>query len=112
MATGALAKAEHIIHVWLHQEPFLRSLRSEGYRPVHEIHYGDTSDAIKSLDVLVWSKGDGQMIHASFCVAPGYVFNKMGQSWEQPWFILRLKAVLDYENVLSTGGKLIVYRKL
>lgn len=112
MATGILAKAEQIIHLWLHQEPFLRSLRSQGYHPVHDIHLGDAIDTIASLDVLVWSSEDGHMVHASFCVAPGYVFNKMGQSWEQPWLILRIEDVLDYNKVISTEGKLIVYRKL
>lgn len=111
MATGTLAKAEHIIHLWLHQEPFLRSLCAEGYHPVHEIHHGDKIDAIESLDVLVWSNKDGRMVHASFCVAAGYVFNKMGQCWEQPWLVLRIEDVIDYDKVVSTGGKLIVYRK-
>ncbi len=111
MAMGTLAKTEHIIHVWLHQEPFLRSLRAAGYHPVQEIHHGDTIDAIKALDVLIWANGDGHIVHASFCVAPGYVFNKMGQSWEQPWLILRIEDVLDYNQVISTEGTLIVYRK-
>lgn len=111
MATGTLAKAEQIIYRWLHKEPFLRSLCSQGYHPVQEIHHGDQIDTITLLDVLVWSNKDGRMVHASFCVAPGYVFNKMGQSWEQPWLILRIENVLDYDEVISTGGKLIVYRR-
>jgi hypothetical protein len=111
LATGTLAQAEQIIYLWLHQEPFLRALCAQGYHPVHEIHHRDKSDAITSLDVLVWSSKDGQMIHAAFCVAPGYVFNKMGQSWAQPWLVLRIEDVLDYNEVISTGGKLTVYRK-
>jgi hypothetical protein len=110
MAMGTLAQAEQIIHLWLHQEPFLRALCAQGYHPVHEIHHADKIDAITSLDVLVWSNKDGHMVHAAFCVAPGYVFNKMGQSWEQPWLVLRIEDVLDYNEVISTGGKLTVYR--
>jgi hypothetical protein len=111
MAMGTLAKAEHIIHLWLHQEPFLRSLLSQGYQVIQEFHQGDKISAIEPLDVLVWSNGDGHMVHASFCVAPGYVFNKMGQNWQQPWLVLRLEDVLNYNEVVSTGGKLVVYRK-
>lgn len=111
MATGTLAQAEQIISLWLHQEPFLRALRARGYHPVHELHHGDTSDAITSLDVLVWSNQEGHLAHAAFCVAPGYVFNKMGQSWAQPWLVLQIEDILDYDEVVSTGGTLIVYRK-
>lgn len=111
MATGTLAQAEQIISLWLHEEPFLRALCAQGYHPVHELRHGDTSDAITSLDVLVWSNQEGRLVHAAFCVAPGYVFNKMGQSWAQPWLVLRIEDVFDYNEVVSTGGTLIVYRK-
>src|SRR5262249_22308292 len=94
MATGTLAQTEQIIHLWLHQQPFLRALGAQGYHPVQEIHHGDTIDAITAFDVLVWSNEEGHLVHAAFCVAPGYVFNKMGQSWEQPWLVLRIEDVL------------------
>src|SRR5262249_26463593 len=72
MAMGTLAQAEQIIHLWLHQEPFLRALGAQGYQPVQEIHHGDAIDAITSFDVLVWSSEEGHRVHAAFCVAPGY----------------------------------------
>src|SRR5262249_193042 len=59
LATGTLAPAEQIIHLWLHQEPFLRALGAQGYRPAREIHQGDKTDAITSLDALVWSNQEG-----------------------------------------------------
>ena len=71
MATGTLAKAEQIIHLWLHQEPFLRSLCSQGYHSVYEIHHGDAIDAIASLDILVWSNEDGhyeKVVIFFFCI--------------------------------------------
>src|SRR5262249_20308709 len=111
IATGTLSHAERIIQLWLHQEPFLRSLNSQGYHPVCEIREGDKIDVIEPLDVLIWANEDGHMVHASFCVAHGYVFNKMGQGWDQPWLILRLEDILNYNEVLTTGGKLLVYRK-
>jgi hypothetical protein len=111
MATGELSRAENIINLWLHQGPFLRALHMEGYRPVREIYSVDKINEIEPLDVLVWSNSDGQLIHASFCVAPGYLFNKMGQSREQPWLLLQIEDIIDYDGVITAGGKLIIYRR-
>lgn len=66
---------------------------------------------IEPLDVVTWLSKDGHLVHASFCVAPGYFFNKMGQSWEQPWLILRIADLVDYDDVVSEGGKMVLYRK-
>ena len=112
LAAGTLARAERVIDLWLHQEPFLRALRAEGYHPVDEMQSGASIDEIKPLDVLIWLNSEGLPVHASFCVAPGYVFNKMGQSWEQPWFVLRVEDILDYDEAISNGGKLVLHRKL
>lgn len=112
MAMGELRRTETVINLWLHQEPFLRAIHAEGYSPVHEVHNRDKINGIEPLDVLVWSKSDGCLVHASFCVAPGYVFNKMGQNREQPWLVLRIEEIIDYDEVISAGGKLIIYRRL
>ena len=111
MAMGEITRAENVIYLWLHQEPFRRALHAEGYRPAHELHSVERGDEIEPLDVLVWSNNDEKLVHASFCIAPGYVFNKMGQSWEQPWLVLPIEDIIDYDKTISTGGKITIYRK-
>lgn len=49
------------------------------------------------------------MLH--ICIASGFVFNKMGQSWEQPWSVIDIKEILDYGEVISGGGTIVIYRK-
>jgi hypothetical protein len=111
LATGNMERADSIIHLWLHQEPFLRALQAQGYAMVAEALNQYQRNVISPLDALLWLNQDGQLVHAAFCIAPDHVFNKMGQSWEQPWLVLRLDDVFGYNDVLTTGGKLLVYRK-
>jgi hypothetical protein len=112
MVMGEPDRAEYVINLWLHQEPFLRALHAEGYRPACEIYRVEKINEIEPLDVLVWSNSDGRLVHAAFCVAPGYIFNKMGQCREQPWLVIRIEDVMDYDAVISAGGMLTIYRRL
>jgi len=104
-------QAEEIIRLWLHQAPFFRMLDSIGYLPCMQVRDEEGLDNMQASDVLVWKNQAGEGIHAAFCIASSFVFNKMGQSWEQPWSVIDIKEILDYGEVISGGGKIVIYRK-
>lgn|GEM_PF-2021660 len=104
-------QAEEIIRLWLHQAPFFRMLDSIGYLPCMQVRDEEGLDNMQASDVLVWKNQAGEGIHAAFCIASSFVFNKMGQSWEQPWSVTDIKEILDYGEVISGGGKIVIYRK-
>lgn len=111
LSTGNIETAEHIIRLWLHEEPFFRSLQAGGYRFAVDIFDDRKMSAIQSDDVIIWINKGGGAVHAAFCVAFGYVFNKMGQNWQQPWSVVPVKQVFGYNDVLLEGGKIAIYRK-
>jgi hypothetical protein len=100
----ALGRPSDVFPLWLHQEPFLRALQSLGLRPT-----GD--DRARPGDVAVWANPTGHPVHAAFCVADGLLFNKNGQSWEQPYAVVRFDDVRDFDGVLTDGGTITMYRR-
>lgn len=86
-------------------------LDSIGYKPCMETQEASELDSLQPSDVLVWKNQAGEGIHAAYCIASGFVFNKMGQSWEQPWSVIDIKEILDYGEVISGGGTIVIYRK-
>jgi len=58
----ALGRPHDVFPLWLHQEPFLRALRGNGYR---------RTDAVDPDpgDVVIWTSHTGLPVHAAFCVA-------------------------------------------
>lgn len=113
--TLALASSpEHtdsIINLWLHEGPFLRSLQALNYDHVFAMTDTSQIEMIKPLDVLIWSNAEDHAIHASFCIAPDYIFTKMGQSWIQPWLVTTMVSIFNYADVIQNGGQIKVYRK-
>jgi len=104
-------QAEEIIRLWLHQGPFFRMLDMIGYIPCLKLRDESGLDNIQPSDVLVWKNHAGEDIHAAYCIASGFVFNKMGQSWEQPWSVIDINEILDYGETISGGGMIVIYRK-
>lgn len=104
-------QAGEVIRLWLHQGPFFRMLDSIGYILCMQVQDESGLDSIEPSDVLVWRNHAGEGIHAAYCIAAGFVFNKMGQSWEQPWSVIDIKDILDYSEAISGGGKIVIYRK-
>lgn len=113
--TLALASSpEHtdsIINLWLHEGPFLRSLQALNYDHVFTMTNTSQIEMIEPLDVLIWSNAENHAIHASFCIAPDYIFTKMGQSWIQPWLVTTMVSIFNYADVIQNGGQIKVYRK-
>jgi hypothetical protein len=99
----ALGRPQDILPLWLHQEPFLRALRANGYRQVDGVQP-------QPGEVVVWSDGTGLPVHAAFCVAEDVMFNKSGSSWEQPYALVAFDDVRDFDGIVSTGGTMAVYR--
>ncbi len=100
----ALGRPSEIFPLWLHQEPFLRALGATGYRPVGGL---DPQPA----DVVVWADTDGSPVHAACCVAEGVLFNKNGQSWDQPYALIAFDDVRDFDGTISGGGSMVMYRR-
>lgn len=99
----ALRRPDEIFPLWLHQEPFLRALRGGGFGPSG----GDPGPG----DVVVWAAPGGLPVHAAFCVADGLMFNKYGQSWEQPYAVVSLDDLRDFDGIVTAGGTMTVYRR-
>jgi hypothetical protein len=99
----AVGRPEEILPLWLHQEPFLRTLRASGYTRVEGVEP-------QPGEVVVWADGSGLPIHAAFCVGEEVVFNKNGASWEQPYALLAFNDVRDFDGIVSAGGTMAVYR--
>jgi hypothetical protein len=100
----ALGRPQDVFSLWLHQTPFLRALRGNGYHPIDD-------PEPQPGDVVVWSNAAGLPVHAAFCVADGLVFNKNGQSWEQPYAVVTLADLRDFDGTLTDGGNLTVHRR-
>jgi len=100
----ALRRPDEIFPLWLHQEPFLRTLRGAGFHPT-----GDRDP--RPGDAAVWANADGLPVHAAFCVADGLMFNKNGQSWEQPYALVPLDDLRDFDGVVTASGTMTVYRR-
>ena len=100
----ALGRPADIFPLWLHPEPFLRTLRGNGFRPVDD-------PEPRPGDVVTWADVTGPLVHAAFCVGDGLLFNKNGQSWEQPYAVVTLDDVRDFDGTLTAGGTMTVYRR-
>lgn len=105
-------QSEEVIRLWLHQGSFFRMLDLIGYIPCLQTQDESGLDSVQPSDVLVWRNHAGEGIHAAYCIASGFVFNKMGQSWEQPWSVIDINEILDYGEAMSGGGKIVIYRKI
>jgi hypothetical protein len=103
--------ANHLIQQWVHEGPMLRLLEGNGYRKYDSIRSLDETGSIQPEDILVWRDGQGQALHGAFAVGDGKVFNKWGQGWSQPWRILQLAALADYNQILLNEGCIEIYRK-
>lgn len=99
----ALGRPRETFPLWLHQEPFLRALRASGFAPAGE---GEPRPG----DAVVWASATGIPVHAAFCVADGLMFNKYGQGWEQPYALVPLDDLRDFDGTLAGGGTMTVYR--
>ncbi len=110
-AVGNPDMASTIIRQWLHAGPFFRLLAAHGYEKMRQLCLSDAGTAIQPHDVLVWETRDNDPIHAAYAVSDKLVFNKWGQFWHQPWQIVPLKEVFDYNDALSEGGRISVYRQ-
>lgn len=62
------------------------------------------------LPSIVWANATGLPVHAAFCVADGLLFNKNGQSWEQPNAAVALDDIRDFDGTLTEGGTMTMYR--
>jgi len=100
----ALRRPREIFPLWLHQEPFLRALRGGGFRPT-----GDRDP--RPGDAAVWADPGGLPVHAAFCVGDGLMFNKYGQGWEQPYAVVSLDDLRDFDGIVTGGGSMTVYRR-
>lgn len=99
----ALGRPADVFPLWLHQEPFQRALRGNGMRSTYDREP-------RPGDVVVWADTTGLAVHAAFCVADGLLFNKNGQSWEQPYAVVALDDLRDFDDTLTEGGTMTVYR--
>lgn len=111
-ASGSPEMAMRIAPLWLHADPFLRSLTAFGYQHVGDIFDHREVSRARPLDVWVWWTGDSVPIHASFCVSGTHAFIKMGQSREQPWMVIPVAQIMDYAGCVSAGGHIRIYRKM
>jgi hypothetical protein len=49
-------------------------------------------------------------VHAAFCVGDRVLFNKNGQSWDQPYCVVALDDLRDFDGTLTSGGTMTVHR--
>lgn len=111
-ASGSLTMANRIISLWLHAGPFMRSLAALGYEHIDNVDAREYATKLRPLDICVWRNREGALIHAAFCVSETHVFNKMGQSREQPWLVIPVRQIIDYAGIVTSGGHIEIYRKM
>jgi hypothetical protein len=109
MAVGG-EQCHALISQWLHQEPFFRLLKAQGYLKVTTMHERDFS-LVEPADVLVWVTENQMAGHAAYAVTRDLVFEKHAQGWESPWHVLRIQDVW-YNEYLDSGGSISIYRRI
>ena len=72
---------EWIIHEWVHDGTFAEGLKHAGYSP--------TDEEFREGDVVVWVNEEGIIQHAAYCIDNQLFFNKNGQTFFNPWKIVR-----------------------
>lgn len=77
----AISQQEWMIHEWIHPQTF-KGMLSRNHRLVQ------TEELIEG-DVVVWQTDEGQIHHASYHIGNKLFFNKNGQTFFNPWKIIR-----------------------
>lgn len=96
----AVREQEWMIREWVHPETFKFQLQ---YTHVK------TSDMnLQAGDVLVWEDNGGRLHHASYYLGENKCFNKNGQTFFNPWKVVRLEDLMNEWGSYSR----FVYRKL
>lgn len=87
LATAATALSGTSIDLWLLAEPFKRFLLDGGLVATRD-------QVARAQDVLVFSK-DRQIVHAAYVLGEGYIFEKPGQDFYEPYRIGKLRDLMS-----------------
>jgi hypothetical protein len=104
-----LQQSHVLIQQWLHQEPFFRLLKGQGYSKFMECCLIRDLTLVQPPDVLIWYTQDGTARHAAFAMSNELVFQKNSQGWDSPWQVLKVTDIW-YNDYLKTGGHISIYR--
>lgn len=99
-ATENVEAREWIITQWVHLETLLLGLEMRGYQ---EIDSG--MDQLEPKDIVLWKNDNANIIHASFHLENGLFFNKNGQTFFNPWQIVKRETLIS-----NWGSNISVYR--
>ncbi|WP_157684720.1 hypothetical protein [Bdellovibrio bacteriovorus] len=86
LVAGAISSKEDrvsLIKTWLHEKPFLNTLRQEKFSPIKDLHP-------QARDVLVF-KAQNKVVHAAYCIDAEFYIEKPGQDFYEPYRISKFK---------------------
>ena len=89
-----------IVHEWIHQKTFLEGLKNAEYDPI--------DDALQEGDVVTWVNEEGVIQHAAYHIGGHILFNKNGQTFFNPWKIVKYDELIEEWKRYSVR----TYRKL
>lgn len=96
----AMNEESWILEEWVHPETFLTILAQYEYVLVQ--------DDMQNGDVITWVNANQVVQHASYSIGNGLYFNKSGQSFFEPWKIVRFNEI----NMMLENCEVQVYRKI
>lgn len=88
-ATDNSEASEWIITQWVHPETLLLGLEMQGFQEI-----GCGIDQLEPKDILLWKNDNADIIHASFHLENHLFFNKDGQTFFNPWQIVKKETLL------------------